>query len=221
MIGHIKTLQDPERTNSDKQESANGSKRWAPPRGIRLLHLLHRPDNPHAVQWRADGHRKTKSFRTKEAQEAYARTLAATVKTIGVAAYRLDQGEAMEWRAFRADIGDAGLDAVLACWRRHGQPRDSITVAEAVKQFLAAKKAEGIASTTLTNYKAVYEHFSGKYGRQDVGAIEQGDVIAFLDGHKVAGQSLASVTRRTYAVRLKLAPLRAQIEAGASGIAQR
>ena len=95
------------------------------PRGIRLYAVPSRPKRPHAVQWRVDGEAKTKTFKTVEAQETFARSLAGDLKQGGVAALRLDESEAREWRAFRADIGNAPLASVLACWREYGGNSES------------------------------------------------------------------------------------------------
>jgi hypothetical protein len=171
--------------------------KWQPPRGIRLFDLPNRPDAPKAVQWRVDGKRKTKTFATAEKQIEFARELAGAAKDHGLDAFRLNPDEAREWRAFRAELGaDVPLASVLACWRKHGVERTSLTVADAVTAYLAAKAAEGMSAGAQSHYRAVYGRFSAVYGVRDVATIDRAEVVSWADGLEMADWSRRSHLNR-------------------------
>ena len=119
------------------------------PRGIRSILRTDRPCQ-FAIQWRVDGQRKTKAFKTREEQVIFARDLAGGVKREGLSAYRLNHNEAREWRAFRATIGaETNLDHVASCWAKHGGSVASLPLANAIAAFLEAKTAEGVRRLAL------------------------------------------------------------------------
>ena len=171
------------------------SSRWSPPRGITLVSFPQRPKRPYGVQWRLEGKRKTKTFPTVEKQVNFAKALAADVKQNGVAAYRLDEDEAREWRAFRATIGpDADLDAVAQCWERH-KPLSTapLTLEKAVEEYKTAKKLEGVSADTIGHFKAIFDRFGEIIGDKNVGAVTSEDVTAFM----IAQEGEPSNTRDT------------------------
>lgn len=79
------------------------------PRSIRLYDPPDRVKLPHYVMWRVDGKQKTKAFKSQEKQIDFAKSLFGDVKKVGLDAFRLNEGEARSWRAFRLLIGDAPL----------------------------------------------------------------------------------------------------------------
>lgn len=114
-----------------------------PPRGIRLIDRPNRPSK-FGVQWRVDGQRKTKVFETREDQIAFARQLAGGVKRDGMMAYRVNEDETRQWRAFRATIGpSANLNDIARCWLKHDVTAATLPLSEAIAAFLEAKAAEG------------------------------------------------------------------------------
>ena len=166
---------------------------------MRLLNLATCPNRPFAVQWRSDGRRKTKNFLTETAQIDFAKAIVADAKNMGVAAYRLDPAEAMAWRAFRAQLGEAvTLDVVLACWHRHGKVRPAFTVRQAANDYLAAKEAEGVSPAALAAYGTVFNRLCAKLGNHDVGAVSCDEVAGW-----VAGLGMADYSRQTHAKRLR------------------
>jgi len=167
--------------NGAKPKNETARNEW--PKGIRLYEVTQRPERPHAVQWRVDGKAKTKTFKTKEAQETFARSLLGRVKEIGVDAYRLDESEARTWRAFRADLGEGvSLAEVLRVWRKHGTAANAALVTDAVADYQKARKAEGLNKLTLSHLKVIFERFAEKFGKREVRSIERGDMAEWLDG---------------------------------------
>lgn len=174
--------------------------RWQPPRGITLVQFPHRP-SPYGVQWRIDGRRKTKTFPTAERQLEFARALAGDAKRNGVAAYRLDEQEAREWRAFRATIGeDADLRAVAACWQRH-KPRATtgLLLADAVQAYTEAKRAEGVSEKSIAHYGPIFARLQDSLGNPDVALITADELARFMA--EQGGES--DETRRTRFARVR------------------
>ena len=168
------------------------------PRGVRVFTEKNRRHS-FACQWRVDGKRKTKFFEKMGARDKWALGLAGDTKEMGAAAGRLDASEARKWRAFRLEIGDdAPLDAVVACWLKHGKARAPLTVREAVAQFLKAKEAEGLAKATLDHCVPVYERLCARIGNHDVSAVSREDVAAFVEG-----TSGSDYSRRTHQIRVR------------------
>jgi site-specific recombinase XerD len=187
-------------TASEKAQTTANGKRWSPPRGVRLFRLGNRPDRPFAVQWRVEGRRQTKTFKSASGQLDFARSLAGSAEKFGVSAYRLDEDEARIWRAFKAQIGDASLDDVLACWLRHSKADQSsqMTVREAVPLFLAAKEAEGIAESSLAHYRPVFDRLTAAMGNSRASAVTREQVATW-----VAAVPGADYSRRTHLVRAR------------------
>ncbi len=182
------------RRQTEGEAEATGS-RWSPPRGITLVSFPGRPNQPYGVQWRLAGKRKTKTFPTVEKQLAFAKGLAADVKQNGVAAYRLDEDEAREWRAFRAMIGpDVSLEAVAQCWERH-KPLNlaPLSLDKAVEEYKTAKKLEGVSDDTIGHFKAIFDRFGLIIGNKDLASVTSEDITAFM----VAQQGEPANTRDT------------------------
>lgn len=172
--------------------------KWTPPRGIRFIELANCPLSPYAVQWRSEGKRKTKTFRTKELRERYATTLARDVKQYGVSAYRLDEAEAKSWRSFRAQVGDADLDDVARHWLRSGVlSKSTTTVAAAIADYIGAKTAEGLSRNSLNHFKRDLEYF-GKSFVGSVAAVARAAVEKWLGGLPVK-----PITKKTYLKRVR------------------
>jgi len=183
--------------NGKPQTARNGSKRWEPPRGIRLIDFAQRPGRPYGVQWRIDGRAKTKTFATAEQQIEFAKDLAGGVKASGTAAFHLDPDEARTWRAFRADIGpDVDLEAVKACWRRYGAQRQALTVRDAVAQFLAAKDASGLERAAASHYAVALARLTAKMGNTDVAAVDREEVAAWVSGLGMSAWSARTHSKR-------------------------
>lgn len=165
-------------------EIKSPAKPWEPPRGIRFVSFTNRPDHPYGVQWRIDRARKTKCFKTREAQIGFAKALAGDAKRDGLAAYRLNESEAREWRAFRAQIGaDTDLNAVARHWLRTGA-KTTMLVKDAAADYLAAKSAEGITAVAFSHYKKWIGRFTAEFGARDASTITREDIagwIALLD----------------------------------------
>jgi len=193
-------MNKPEQTAAAEGGQTEKSKKWEPPRGITLVPFPLRPARPYGVQWRIDGKRKTKTFPTKEKQIEFAKTLAGDAKQNGLAAYRLDEGEAREWRAFRAMIGpDADLAAVAACWERNkGGTVASLTVKQAIADYTAAKTAEGVDAASLSHYKPIFDRLDDAMGARNVGEVMPEHVSAFM-----AAQSGTDATKRTRFARVR------------------
>lgn len=138
---------------------------WEPPRGITLVSFPSRPAQPYGVQWRIEGKRKTKTFPTREKQIEFAKALAGDAQRNGTAAFRLNEGEAREWRAFRELVGkDTDLALVAACWERNKATVKEITVADAIEKFKAIKKSEGIGDDTYRQIKKKSERLVEMFG---------------------------------------------------------
>lgn len=192
----VDMVAQPETARNEKRETAR-NKRWKPPRGIRLVTLKTRPNQPFAVQWRVKDSVKTKTFPREEEQIDFAKDLAGGAEEFGRAAFVLNPDEAREWRGFRAQIGNnVALDAVLACWLRHGVERSALSVREAVAQFLAAKRAEGLSESSLGHYEPVYNRMTAALGNKHVAVVTREDLTGWVDGLKMADWS-----RRTHIKR--------------------
>ena len=161
-----------------------GRKGWTPPRGITLVSFPQRPARPYGVQWRVDGKRKTKTFPTIEKQLDFAKGLADDAKRHGTAAYRLDESEARDWRAFRAMVGEgADLQAIAAVWSKHkaASTATPLTLAEAIAAYTAAKEAEGVARSSVSHYKPVFDRLTDTVpGHREVSGISDDDIAAFM-----------------------------------------
>jgi site-specific recombinase XerD len=168
---------------------------WRLPRGIRLID---RPDRPSkfGVQWRVDGQRKTKVFETREDQITFARQLAGGVKRDGLMAYRLNEDETRQWRAFRATIGpNINLDDVARCWVRHGVTLSSMPLSEAIAAFLEAKAAEGVSKASLGHQRPILRRFQVFLNpTTNLAGIGASQIAAFMQS--IA--SKATATRRSY-----------------------
>lgn len=172
--------------------------KWEPPHGIRLIDLPACATRKHGVQWRVDGKRKTKGFATKEAQVAFAKTLAVERRQNGVEILRLDDAEIKEWRAFRDAIGrETALSEVLEVWRAHGARR-RLTVTQAIKELVAARTAEGVAQTTLNHYASIHNRLEETLGDRDVASITQADISSWL-----ASVGPVAWTVRTHFIRVR------------------
>ena len=165
------------------------------PRGIRLID---RPDRPSkfGVQWRVDGQRKTKVFETREDQVVFARQLAGGVKRDGLMAYRLNEDETRQWRAFRATIGpSANLDDVARCWLKHGVTAATLPLSEAIAAFLEAKAAEGVSKASLGHQRPILRRFQVFLNpTTNLAGIGASQIAAFMQS--IA--SMATATRRSY-----------------------
>jgi hypothetical protein len=162
--------------DSKRQTPADG---WTPPRGIRIIEIPGRP-LPWGCQWRVTGQRKTKSFASRSKAETFARSLAGEVKREGVAAYRLNEDEAREWRAFRATIGEGtDLRAVAAHWLSTGI-REGVKVKTAADDYLAAKRAELLSDGFLSHAEKWIGRFVDDYGEKDAASITREDVAEWV-----------------------------------------
>ena len=172
--------------------------KWEPPRGIRLIELPNCPVKKYAVQWRSDGKRKTKGFATAEARLEYAKTLANERTELGADVLRLDDAAVREWRTFREQIGsDVPLSSVLEVWRLHGA-RERLTVAQAIDRLTTARKAEGVAKTTLKHYDAIHKRLRAALGERDAASVTQADIAAWLAGLQMQPWSV-----RTHFIRAR------------------
>jgi len=132
------------------------------------------------VQWRVDGKRKTRTFKTPAKQVEFAQSLAGDVKRDGLAALRLNPSEAREWRAFRAMIGTTtDLDAVARHWLQTGV-KTSVLVKDAAKEYLAGKKSEGMTAVAHSHYTKWIGRFVDEFGSCEVGAISREDVAGWV-----------------------------------------
>jgi integrase len=192
-------MRKPEQTAAGTQV-ASKTPPWSPPRGIRLVSFPQRPDRPHGVQWRLKGQRKTKTFPTKEAQIAFAKSLAGDVKKDGLAAFRLNSDEVREWRSFRTLVGlDTDLAAVAACWEKHkAAPVATLTVREAVIAYTAAKTAQGVDPASILHYGPIFDRLEEAMGKRNVGTVTGDDVASFM-----AAQVGSEHTRRTRFARVR------------------
>ena len=165
------------------------------PRGIRLILRTDRP-RQFAIQWRVDGQRKTKAFKTREEQVIFARELAGGVKRDGLSAYRLNHNEAREWRAFRATIGaETNLDHVASCWAKHGGSVASLPLTNAIAAFLEAKAAEGVSKASLGHQRPILRRFQVFLSpTANVAGIGASQIAAFMQS--IA--TMATATRRSY-----------------------
>lgn len=170
------------------------------PRGILLLYRENRP-SPHMVQYRVNGERRFKAHATKEEAVQFAKNLAGNLKRDGLAAYRLDADEARAWRAFRAEIGeDADLKAVAAIWLKHGQSGVQILLCDAVTQFLAAKKIEGVSKASLAHQTPILSHFMSGIGPNVKAAfVTLSDINEYLESL----EAFATATKRSYQKTIK------------------
>ena len=158
------------------------------------MEFSNRPAHPYGVQWRLDGRRKTKSFATREKQIAFAKALAGDAKRDGLSAYRLNEAEAREWRAFRAQIGaDANLDEVARHWLLSGA-KASVKVSDAAKDYLAAKSAEGMSAVAHSHYTKWIGRFVAEFGDREAGTITREDVAGWLATLDAAAATRASGT---------------------------
>ncbi|MSU65313.1 MAG: hypothetical protein EXS38_04250 [Opitutus sp.] len=162
------------------------------------MFFSNRPANPYGVQWRLDGKRKTKSIATREKQIAFAKALAGDAKRDGLAAFRLDESAAREWRAFRAQIGaDANLDEVARHWLLTGA-KASVKVSDAAKDYLAAKSVEGMSAIAHSHYSKWIGRFVAEFGDREAGTITREDVAGWL-----ATLDAAPATRAGHLARVR------------------
>lgn len=167
-------------TNRGKQTmQTKTNKTWTPPRGIRFVQFPDRPAQPHGVQWRVNGARKTKTFESREAQIDFAKSLAGAAQAGGVEALTLDSNDARAWRAFRVEIGDASLEQVIACWKRHGKAVESITVRQGIAKYLEAKKAEAMDHSTFLHYVNALDRLSAAMGNDMISSVQREAIIAW------------------------------------------
>jgi site-specific recombinase XerC len=182
-------------TKPKRQKETKG---FQPPRGITFVPLPQSAKKPHGVQWRVDGKRKTRGFPTLEQRDTFARSLAGDVKAAGVDAYRLDEAELRDWRAFRAEVGQgADLREIARHWVAHGK-EDAPTVTVAVTDFLAAKKSEGISAAAYSHYKKWLGRFSAAFGARQVSSITRDEISPWL-----ATLGLGDVTTHGHFVRVR------------------
>jgi hypothetical protein len=182
-------------TKPKRQKETKG---FQPPRGITFVPLPQSAKKPHGVQWRVDGKRKTRGFPTIEQRDTFARSLAGDVKAAGVDAYRLDEAELRDWRAFRAEVGQgADLREIARHWLAHGK-EDAPTVTVAVTDFLAAKKSEGISAAAYSHYKKWLGRFSAAFGARQVSSITRDEISPWL-----AALGLGDVTTHGHFVRVR------------------
>jgi site-specific recombinase XerC len=182
-------------TKPKRQKETKG---FQPPRGITFVPLPQSAKKPHGVQWRVDGKRKTRGFPTLEQRDTFARSLAGDVKAAGVDAYRLDESELRDWRAFRAEVGQgADLREIARHWLAHGK-EDAPTVTVAVTDFLAAKKSEGISAAAYSHYKKWLGRFSAAFGARQVSSITRDEISPWL-----ATLGLGDVTTHGHFVRVR------------------
>lgn len=172
------------------------------PRGVRLLL---NPDRPagFGVQWRANGKRKSKYFHTREEQRNAARELAEGLHKHGqLALDEVSNPDYLHWRAVMAQLGEGvDLDAVIACWKKHGQGSAvaSIPLGAAVTLFLEAKATEGISIASLGHIRPMLRHFVGFAGEQtNVGSLSAEVLIKYFSTIK----GFAIDTRQTYHKKL-------------------
>ncbi len=189
----------PQSRKEPTKKNASKSTKWVPPRGIRFIPLPAAPLKPFGVQWWIEGRRKTKGFPSLEARETFARSLAGDVKSIGVAAYRLNESEAKAWRAFTAQIDGTPLDDVLRCWQRHGKPSVALTVSEAIASYTAAKRTEGVDEGSIAHYGPIFDRFEAFAGKRDVSTISREDIHDFMSKQADA----PSDTRKTRFARIR------------------
>ena len=182
-------------TKPKRQKETKGIQ---PPRCITFIPLPQSAKKPHGVQWRVDGKRKTRGFPTLEQRDTFARSLAGDVKAAGVDAYRLDEAELRDWRAFRAEVGQgADLREIARHWVAHGK-EDAPTVTVAVTDFLAAKKSEGISTAAYSHYKKWLGRFSAAFGARQVSSITREEISPWL-----AMLGLGDVTTHGHFVRVR------------------
>ena len=187
----------------DNERQQAEKTKWQPPRGIAFIKFTDGRAKSFGVQWRSSGKRKTKTFAKAGQQIEFAKGLTADVKRNGVAAYRLDEGEARDWRAFVAQLDGADIHDVLACWHRHGKKQDPLPLSDAVAAFMAAKEAEGVGKAALLHYKGVYARLTAAFAGREARTIEREEIAAWLDGLQIDGAPAADFTRRTHAVRVR------------------
>jgi len=183
----------------DNKEQTAPARKWTPPRGIRLIEITDRK-SCYGVQYRVTGKRKTRSFASREKQIEFAKGIAGDAKQNGLAAFRLDQDEAREWRAFRAQIGaEANLDAVAACWERNHRPAAAaLTVAQAVSAYTASKTAEGVSASAIAHYKPIFDRLEEEHAERDVSTIKREEIEAWMNQ-----QDGSHHTRRTRFARVR------------------
>lgn len=160
-----------------------------------------RPERPYYVQWRIDGVRKSKAFPSKETQFEFAKSLAGDVKRGGVEAFRLNEAEAREYRALRAQIGpDVSLEVVLAVWERSKriEKTSSLLIRDGVAAFLTAKKAEGMEENTSRHYRTVMNRFMLCFGERRAGILTREEIAEWA-----AGLKMADYSRHTHIKRIR------------------
>jgi site-specific recombinase XerC len=180
-------------TESKRQKTTE----FQPPRGIVYFLRPKCPARAFAVQWRVEGVRREKGFRTKADRETFARSLAGDVKSIGVSAYRLDESEARAWRAFVAEVSPASLSEVAAHWRATGR-KEEPAVSAAVADFIAAKEGQGISPAALSHYKKWLGRFSVAFGARRVSTVTREEISAWLPT-----LGLGAVTTRGHLTRVR------------------
>jgi site-specific recombinase XerD len=186
---------------AERKTAQNGKRKTAqnefvPPRGIRLVTLANRP-RPYGVSWRVEGRQKWKSFRTVEAQIQFARGMAGELRAGGVAALRLDPDEARAWRAFRADLGNASLADVLACWKRFGGV-SGVTLGPAIAAFTKAKEAEGVSPHSLAHWRPVFSRLLAALGDVPAAHVTRDQI-----GDWLAALPFAPLSKRTHLIRVR------------------
>ena len=141
-----------------------------------------RPNRPFVATWRdLDGVRHEKTFADEAARDGFADALDKKIAKVGKAVLAFDPRAWEDFQAFRRRTEFASLDDIADSWNLH-RVKATITVADAVKQFLADKEREGVSEDSLRHYRMNFARFVARFGTMQLSFLSAGELKGFLDG---------------------------------------
>jgi len=145
----------------------NQAETWQPPRGIAYRFRENRP-SPYFLLWSDEhGRRRAAAYDSPGARERAAKILAEKRTAHGTDVLTFDPREWRRWLMFRQLIGEIDPVTVAQQWlagRKEQGVQSSITVGDAARRYLAARKSEGIAKATLSHAAKDMSRFTARFG---------------------------------------------------------
>jgi integrase len=134
------------------------------------------------VDWRPPGEKRCrKYFPTKREAEDYSRTIGSRKVDLGEFFRSMSQRELVEWAtvAEEAAIAEVTPRMMWEHYQRSEAPQATVSVGEAIKQLVAAKRAAGRRDRYVVNLSVVLDLFAKTHGSKPVFTITHQD----LDKH--------------------------------------
>lgn len=126
------------------------------PKGVSFYFNNQRPARPYAMRWKAEGKVKTQFFETEEDRQTAVESLMEKRQEWGKEVLTFNP---REWRTYleaKEIIGETSILDVAMEWRRmrgEQMAKQTLTVREAVKQYLEFRAGENLSSDTMRHIK--------------------------------------------------------------------